>query len=77
MRLPNMNETGPGQTIAAAPAPAAKAGWPSKQALDYHKTLIELLLLVLAIPWLLKQLATHPAQVSKQAAQHHLKSGTA
>lgn len=76
MRLPNMNETGPGQALAPAPATApARAGWPAKATLDYHKTLIEVLLLVLAIPWLLKQLAKHPGQVSEQAARHHLKGG--
>lgn len=62
-------ESGPhiGPT-AAAPRP----GWPAKTTLDYHKTLIELLLLVLAIPWLVKQLVKHPGTVSEQAAKHHL-----
>lgn len=62
-------------TAVAAPAAAPRAGWPAKSTLDYHKTLLELLLLVLALPWLLKQLAKHPGQVSREAAQHHLKPG--
>jgi hypothetical protein len=66
---------GPGQDATPAAAVAPRAGWPAKSTLDYHKTLIELLLLVLAIPWILKQLAKHPAKVSQQAAGHHLKGG--
>ncbi len=60
-----------GPTAVVAPRP----GWPAKTTLDYHKTLIELLLLVLAIPWLVKQLVKHPGQVSREAANHHLKPG--
>lgn len=63
----------PATALPASPPP--RAGWPAKSTLDYHKTLIELLLLVLAIPWILKQLVKHPGQVSREAAKHHLKPG--
>lgn len=52
-----------------------RAGLPAKHTLDYLKVGIEVLLLLLAIPWLLKQLLAHPGDVSHQAAAHHLKGG--
>jgi hypothetical protein len=77
VQFPGSNpELGPGQqatSAADAGAVAPRAGWPAKNTLDYHKTLIELLLLVLAIPWILKQLVKHPGNVSRQAASRHLK----
>jgi len=79
--LPNALELGPGQAPAsppaASPVAAPRAGWPAKSTLDYHKVLLELLFLVLALPWLLRQLAKHPGQVSRAAAQHHLKGDSA
>lgn len=76
MQLPGIHpEIGPGQTATPPVAGAPRAGWPAKSTLDYHKTLIELLLLILAIPWILKQLARNPGKVSHQAASHHLKGG--
>lgn len=80
MQFPGgLPELGPGQQATPAAAAGAvtppRAGWPTKSTLDYHKTLIELLLLVLAIPWILKQLVKHPGDVSRRAAGHHLKGG--
>lgn len=81
MQLPvgNLRELGPGQDAVGVATPATpsapRPGWPAKSTLDYHKTLIELLLLVLAVPWILKQLLKHPGQVSHAAARHHLKGG--
>lgn len=75
MLLPaTIGQSSPPATAVPAP-PAPRAGWPAKATLDYHKTLIELLLLVLAIPWILKQLAEHPGKVSREAAAHHLRPG--
>lgn len=75
MQIGSIQELGPGQAATPAAAVAPRAGWPAKTTLDYHKTLIELVLLVIAIPWLLKQLVKHPGQVSESAAKHHLKPG--
>lgn len=67
---------GPGQAavgpVGGAPA-AGRPGWPAKGQLDYTKTLIEVVLLLLAVPWLVKQLVRHPGGLSKAAAEHHLK----
>jgi hypothetical protein len=52
---------------------AGGSRWPSKQQLDYLKTALELLLLLIAIPWVLRELARDPAGLSKKAAAHHLK----
>lgn len=60
---PNTGEPG-------ATAPSSRL--PSKQTLEYLKIAIELLLLLLAIPWLLRELVRHPAQLSRKAASRHL-----
>jgi hypothetical protein len=53
----------------ASPRP----GWPAKDQLDYHKTLIELVLLVLAGVWVLKALVTKgPGAVVDAAGRKHL-----
>lgn len=46
---------------------------PSKNSLEYLKLALELLLLLLAVPWLLRELTRHPGKVSRQAASKHLK----
>lgn len=46
---------------------------PSKHQLEYAKTALELLLLVIAIPWILRELLRDPAGVSRKAATHHLR----
>ncbi len=71
--LVNGSEIGPGQTASQAPVLAPRPGWPDKSTLDYHKVLIELLLLVLAVPWILRQLVKNPAKASHEAAASHLK----
>jgi len=67
----NIQALGPGQELAASTPP--RPGWPAKSTLDYHKTLIELALLLLAVPWILRELFKHPGQVSRKAAGRHLK----
>jgi hypothetical protein len=47
---------------------------PSKAGLEYLKLVIELLLLLLAVPWILRELARHPGEVSRKAANRHLKA---
>lgn len=56
-----------------APPAAASSKLPAKHTLEYCKLAIELLLLLLAIPWLLRELVRHPGRVSKAAASKHLK----
>lgn len=50
-------------------------GWPAKGDLDYTKTLIEVVLLALAIPYVVARLTSNPGAVSKAAAHKHV--GTA
>lgn len=45
---------------------------PSKGTLEYLKVALELLLLLLAVPWLLRELVKHPGQISRKAARKHL-----
>lgn len=57
----------------AAPKPATRrVGLPSKSTLDYAKVAIELLLLALAIPWIVRELTRNPGRLSKRAAAKHL-----
>jgi hypothetical protein len=46
---------------------------PAKDTLEYIKLALELLLLLLAVPYLLRELARHPGNVSRRAASKHLK----
>lgn len=48
------------------------AGWPAKSDLDYVKTTIELLLLLLAVPWLVRRIVRNPKSTARAAADHHL-----
>lgn len=70
----------PGQV---APPPAAqpdngpaprfpKAGMPAKHDLDYVKVVIEVALLLLAIPYLVRRLAKRPKTTMRRATDHHL-----
>lgn len=45
---------------------------PSQQALSYAKTALELLLVLLGIPWIIRELTRHPGRVSRKAAAKHL-----
>lgn len=47
---------------------------PQKETLEYLKLGLELLLLFLAVPYLVRELLTHPGRVSKAAAKKHLGS---
>jgi hypothetical protein len=60
-----------------APPAAAKSGGlariiPSKGTLDHVKVGIEVLLLLLAVPWILRELARNPGGASRRAAAKHL-----
>lgn len=46
---------------------------PSKDTLEHAKIALELLLLVLAVPWILRELFHDPGRLSKAAAAKHLK----
>ena len=46
---------------------------PSRGQLEYAKIALELLLLVIAIPWILRELRRDPAGLSRRAATKHLK----
>lgn len=61
------------QPPAGAYAPGV--GLPSKQSLDYLKVGLEVLLLLLAVPWLLREFTRNPTALSRKAAEHHLKGG--
>lgn len=45
---------------------------PSKESLDHVKVAVEVLLLLLAVPWILRELARNPARASRRAAAKHL-----
>jgi hypothetical protein len=48
---------------------------PAKTTLDYTKVAIEVLLLLLAVPWILRELVKNPGRVSQRAATKHLSGG--
>jgi hypothetical protein len=75
------NLTAPGHlptvvSPAAGSAPGGgrlpRAGWPEKTDLDYVKVAVEVALLLVAVPYLLKRLVTRPAATSRKAGEHHL-----
>lgn len=47
-------------------------GWPAKHDLEYLKILIELAVLLLAVPWLLARLAKNPKDTSRRVATKQL-----
>jgi hypothetical protein len=46
---------------------------PARHKLEYLKVALELLLLLLAVPWLIRELARDPSGLSRKAATRHLK----
>lgn len=55
------------------PAPQeATSRLPSKDKVEYCKLVIELALLLLAIPWIIRELARNPRAASRRAAAKHL-----
>lgn len=65
----------PPQPLPAPPTPGGLgAGLPAKGTLDYLKTAIELLFLLLAIPWVVRELVRSPSRASRKAANTHLKA---
>lgn len=57
------------------PGPQTPRRLPSKDTLDYVKVGVELLLLLLAIPWVLRELIRNPARASRKAAAKHALGG--
>jgi len=47
---------------------------PRKETLDYLKVGLELLILLLAVPWLVRELFRNPKGLSRRAASKHLKT---
>lgn len=45
---------------------------PAKDKLEYLKILLELALLLLAVPWLLREIIRNPKNASRRAAKKHL-----
>lgn len=45
---------------------------PSKDNVEYCKLILELLLLLLAVPWILRELVRNPRAASRKAAAKHL-----
>lgn len=63
----------PYQQTQAAPAPSQSATrLPKKEHLDYIKVVVEVLLLLLAVPWIFRELVRNPRQASQRAAAKHL-----
>lgn len=59
------------------PQPADTAGaiarrLPAKDKLEYVKIALELALLLLAVPWLLREIIRNPKGASRRAARKHL-----
>lgn len=54
------------------PQGAGRSLIPSKPTLDHVKVALEVLLLLLAIPYVLRELARHPGRLSRRAATKHL-----
>jgi len=52
-------------------------GWPSKSQLDYTRTLIVVLLLLLAVPWLVMRLLTNPGAVIEGLGKGVVRKGAA
>jgi len=52
--------------------PLPGEGWPRLESIDYVNKLILLIVLLLALPWLIGRLLTHPAQVPRQLGEHLL-----
>jgi hypothetical protein len=59
-------------TTTTSGAALPRPGWPAKHDLDYVKTLIELALLLLAVPWILKRLASNPGGTARKAGESKL-----
>lgn len=45
---------------------------PSKPQLEYAKVALELLLLLIAVPWVIRELFRNPSDLSRKAATKHL-----
>lgn len=70
--------TGGGQPPPAAPdAPGGfpPATWPSKDQLEYLRTLVVVVFLLLALPWVATKLITDPAELLSGAGKRVVRSG--
>jgi hypothetical protein len=63
----------PGAAL-VTPGGGPRPGWPTHGTVKYSKDLLELLLLLLAVPWLVKRIVHNPRRASRAAANHHLGS---
>lgn len=66
--------TAPGHD-ADTPSPSGRlpaGGMPAKSDLDYLKTMIELALLIIAVPWILHRLARNPRATVRKAGEGKL-----
>jgi hypothetical protein len=67
-------QSGPAPAVAAArPRRSVRSVMPAKSTLDYTNAAITALVLVLALPWLLRKLATNPAEVISAAGRKTVK----
>jgi hypothetical protein len=59
-----------GTATALTPTERVRGRLPAYQTLEYAKTALELILLLLAVPFLIYELFAHPIQLSKRMAGH-------
>ena len=63
-----------GQTRARPTGPARQSGrWPSRSQMEYAKVALELLLLLLALPWIVGRLLSDPAGLMRNLGRTHEK----
>jgi hypothetical protein len=62
-----------GRYVAGAPSKTEGGGrrLPSRDQMETVKVALELLLLLLALPWLLYRLVTNPADLVRKIGHHH------
>lgn len=68
-RVPAIDDTRPASTTARDARAAVRKRMPAKATLDYTNAAITAFVLVLALPWLLRKLATNPADVIAAAGR--------
>lgn len=67
-----MWEPSPTGAPMASPQGAAGHRGPTQAQLTYAKTLLELALLLLAVPWLVMRFLRNPSKTIRDAGEHHL-----
>ena len=61
----DQGEAGPG---AGREGPLPGEGWPPIETIDYVSKLLTLILLLLALPWLVDRLLSHPSELPRHSA---------